>query len=64
MEMRNLGSTGMKVSPIGLGLMRLPLEGGGVGFTSSRGADFKAGVISYGVACENHYVANAPAYVD
>ena len=28
MELRDLGSTGIKVSPIGMGAMRLPLEGG------------------------------------
>lgn len=44
MELRNLGSTGIKVSPLGIGMMRLPLEGGGQGFTSSRGADFAAGI--------------------
>ena len=44
MELRNLGSTGIKVSPIGLGCMRLPLEGGAQGYTSSRGADVQAGI--------------------
>lgn len=42
MELRELGSTGIKVSPIGMGAMRLPLEGGVQGFTSSRGADQEA----------------------
>lgn len=44
MELRNLGSTGIKVSPLGMGCMRLPLEGGAQGFTSSRGADVEAGI--------------------
>jgi predicted aldo/keto reductase-like oxidoreductase len=38
-EYRSLGNTGLKVSPIGLGLMRLPLAEGKQGYTSSRGAD-------------------------
>ena len=65
MEMRNLGSTGMKVSPIGLGLMRLPLEGGGVGFTSSRGADFEAGVslIRHAIDSGINYVDTAFNYL-
>ena len=44
MELRDLGRTGKRVSPIGLGLMRLPLEGGAQGYTSSRGGDIEAGV--------------------
>lgn len=44
MELRNLGSTGKKVSPLGLGCMRLPLEGGAQGYTSSRGTDVEASI--------------------
>lgn len=44
MQYREIGTTGVKVSPIGLGLMRLPLESGEQGFTSSRGADREASI--------------------
>ena len=44
MQYRSLGSTGLQVSPIGLGLMRLPLQEGTQGFTSSRGADIDASI--------------------
>ena len=65
MELRNLGSTGIKVSPIGLGLMRLPLEGGAQGYTSSRGADFKAGVelIRHAIDSGVNYVDTAFNYL-
>ena len=65
MELRNLGSTGIKVSPIGMGLMRLPLEGGAQGFTSSRGADFKAGVelIRHAIDCGVNYLDTAFNYL-
>lgn len=41
---RALGNTGLKVSPIGLGLMRLPLAEGKQGYTSSRGADVEKSI--------------------
>ena len=39
MQYRALGNTGLKVSALGLGMMRLPLQEGKQGYTSSRGAD-------------------------
>lgn len=65
MELRNLGTTGMKVSPIGLGLMRLPLADGRQGFTSSRGADVDAGVklIRHAIDLGVNYVDTAFNYL-
>lgn len=65
MELRNLGSTGIKVSPIGLGGMRLPLEGGAQGYTSSRGADFDAGVqlIRHAIDTGINYIDTAFNYL-
>ena len=65
MELRDLGSTGIKVSPIGMGAMRLPLEGGAQGFTSSRGADFQAGIelIRHAIDSGVNYIDTAFNYL-
>lgn len=44
MQYRAMGSTGMEVSALGMGTMRLPLREGGQGYTSSRGADVERSV--------------------
>ena len=59
MEYRSLGSTGLKVSPIGLGLMRLPLAEGVQGYTSSRGAD-----VEVSVALMRHAIDSGINYFD
>lgn len=59
MQYRPLGSTGMNVSPLGLGLMRLPLQEGIQGYTSSRGADVEASV-----ALIRHAIDSGLNYLD
>lgn len=44
MQYRMMGSTGIEVSALGMGTMRLPLEDGAQGYTSSRGADVEKSV--------------------
>lgn len=65
MELRDLGSTGIKVSPLGIGMMRLPLVGGVQGYTSSRGADFEAGatLIRHAIDCGINYLDTAFNYL-
>lgn len=59
MQYRNMGKTGVQVSPIGFGAMRLPLVGGKEGFTSSRGADEEASI-----SLIRHAIDNGINYLD